>query len=186
MTINNPTSDDEECIALARQKRWSVEGQKEKGESGTEHYQLLVKTPQVRFSAVKKAFPRAHIEMARNVQALETYVHKEETRTGALEKTNEMYPSLAKTWDMFADWINAKCDRLKMSVWAKWSPDDWLHNFDKFVCDYIELGYVLETIGVNPQVRSSVKLYGYSIFLRSQSRRQTDRQTDTEAGSDLE
>jgi len=64
VTINNPTPSDEEGIALARQRGWQVEGQKEKGSEGTEHYQLMVKTPQVRFSAVKKAFPRGHIEAA--------------------------------------------------------------------------------------------------------------------------
>lgn len=45
VTINNPTPKDDEEIALVRQKGWSVEGQKEKGSEGTEHYQLFVKTP---------------------------------------------------------------------------------------------------------------------------------------------
>ena len=76
LTINNPTADDEECIQLARQKGWKVEGQKEVGKEGTPHYQLMLKTPQVRFSAVKKLFPRAHIEIARNATALAQYVTK--------------------------------------------------------------------------------------------------------------
>lgn len=90
LTINNPTQDDEDAIHIARQKGWKVEGQKERGEQGTEHYQLMLRTPQVRFSAVKKQFPRAHIELARNPSALATYVSKEETRLQPLAQTNQM------------------------------------------------------------------------------------------------
>lgn len=94
VTINNPIKADEENINLARQKGWMVEGQLEKGDNGTPHYQLIVKTPQMRFSALKKAFPRAHIEVAKNVKALETYVKKDETRIGQLPDASEFYPSL--------------------------------------------------------------------------------------------
>lgn len=38
ITINNPREDDEENIAVARQRGWIVEGQKEVGENGTPHY----------------------------------------------------------------------------------------------------------------------------------------------------
>jgi len=93
ITINNPVKNDEEFIAAARQKGWKVDGQLEKGENGTPHYQLIVRTPQVRFSAVKKAFPRAHIEVARNPTALASYVKKSETREGELPKTESKYPS---------------------------------------------------------------------------------------------
>jgi hypothetical protein len=44
VTINNPTKSDDEYIALARQKGWKVEGQLEMGDSGTQHFQLLVTT----------------------------------------------------------------------------------------------------------------------------------------------
>lgn len=71
LTINNPTQADEESIQLARQKGWQVIGQLEEGENGTKHYQLLLKTSRIRFGGVKKLFPRAHIEVARNVAALE-------------------------------------------------------------------------------------------------------------------
>lgn len=71
LTINNPTEADEENIQHARQKGWKVIGQLEQGENGTKHYQLLVKTPRIRFGGVKKEFPRAHVEVARNVAALE-------------------------------------------------------------------------------------------------------------------
>jgi len=175
VTINNPTPADEENIAKARQKGWKVEGQLEKGESGTPHYQLLVKTPQVRFSAVKSAFPRSHIEAARNVAALEVYVNKEESRVGQLPTQSELYPSLQKTWDMLYDWI--MLDR-NYSKWFEIDPEARLRMFDDFIREKIEEGFILETMGVNPQIRSAIKLYGKSILSRSKLRRQTDRQTD--------
>jgi len=175
VTINNPKPADEENIAKARQKGWKVEGQLEKGDSGTEHYQLLVKTPQVRFSAVKSAFPRAHIEPARNVAALEAYVQKEESRVGELPTSSELYPSLQKTWDMLYDWL--MLDK-NLNHWFDIDPEARLRLFDDFIREKITEGFVLETMGVNPQIRSAIKLYGRSILIRSKVRRQTDRQTD--------
>lgn len=177
VTINNPTPTDEENISLARQKGWKVDGQKEMGAQGTLHYQLLVKTPQVRFSALKRTFPRAHIELARNVTALNKYVHKDDTRAGELVQSDEKYPSLQKVWDMFESW---SCVDYKSA--RHLSPDGWLDEFDRFVAEYIERGYVLETIAVNPQIRSALKKFGFSIWLRSYERKsaKNDSQTDTD------
>lgn len=129
LTINNPTDSDEECIALARQKGWRVEGQKEKGAEGTSHYQLFLQTPQVRFSAIKKAFPRAHIEVARNIAALKAYVHKADTREGELPLSNAKYPSLSKFWHL----IFERCQRYN---WIDWSDSPirhwWKEAFDFF------------------------------------------------------
>jgi len=173
VTINNPTASDEEAIAHARQKGWTVEGQLEKGENGTPHYQLHVKTPQSRFSALKSAFPRAHIEVARDVKRLSKYVHKEDTRIGELASQSEQYPSLQKLWDMFAEFVNNKV----YQNLANTDPDQRLVIFDKFIKDCISKDYVVETMAVNPQVRSIVKNYAEEIIFRS-LRRQTDRQTD--------
>jgi hypothetical protein len=175
ITINNPVASDEEAISSARQRSgWSVEGQLEQGENGTPHYQLMVKTPQVRFSAVKKQFPRAHIQLARNVEALANYVKKDDTRIASLPETSAQYPSLQTMWDMFADWVP---DHTK-GAYLNFDKDAYLEIYDKFVSVHIEQGYVLETMGVNPQIRSAVKLYGASIIARSMLRRQkTDRQT---------
>lgn len=181
VTINNPIEADEENIALARQKGWKVEGQKEQGEQGTVHYQLLVKTPQIRFSALKKQFPRAHIEPARNVAALEQYVNKEDTRIGELKQDQEKYPSLQKLWDMFYDWIKEKRHDLSCETWG---GEKWLRYFDWFINDAIIAGYVVETMGVNPQVRACVKQYGRSLIVRCRNaQRQADRQTAAKAFS---
>ena len=177
ITINNPVASDDEQVALTRQKSgWSVIGQKEIGENGTPHYQLMVRTPQVRFSALKKAFP-AHIEVCRDPKALEKYVQKEDTRVGSLP-ANELYPSLQTLWDKFSEY--ADDNYKKYGPHISWNPDYFLERFDHFINQMIENGYVVETMGVNPQMRSCVKNYGSAILNRSKVRRQTDRQTDVE------
>lgn len=181
VTINNPIKNDDENIAMAKQRSgWAVYGQKELGENGTEHYQLMITTPQVRFSAVKKAFPRAHIEVARDRKALTKYVNKEDTRVGVLP-TNNNYPSMSQMWDSFAEYyeVNFK----KHLCHYDWSPEKRLQIFDLFIKDEIIKGKYVETMAVNPQIRSIVKNYLSEIIHRSQSHRQTDRQTDTEINS---
>lgn len=174
ITINNPTKSDEENIQLARQKSgWSVIGQLERGENGTPHYQLMLKTPQVRFSAIKNAFPRAHIEIARNAVALETYVQKDETRIGEIE-SNAMYPSLTKMWDLFYDF---KYD-WDFENYNLFNKEQWLDHFDEFISWSISVGYHTETMAVNPQIRAIVAKFMPAIFVRVVNiRRQTDRQT---------
>lgn len=182
ITINNPNADDEECINLTRQKGWKVEGQLEKGAGGTLHYQLLVRTPQVRFSAVKKAFPRAHIELARNVKALEQYVVKEETREGELPSTQEQYPSLSKYWELVYDVLTSQHPESQF----RYIPNDYsyfederqaLKHLDFATATLIRKGYVVETIAVNPQTRSAFAKFGDDIFQRVYIRRHEDRQT---------
>lgn len=183
VTINNPIGADEENISLARQKGWKVDGQLEKGENGTPHYQLIVKTGQVRFSAVKKAFPRAHIEVARNVQALEQYVHKEDTREGELVSSNDKYPSVSKLWDLFFEFVDRQTDKTLQKEF--WSEDKFLEEFDLCIRDLIVRGYYVESMAVNPQIRACVKKFGRELLIRSQSvRRQTDSQTDVESISE--
>lgn len=88
ITINNPTADDFTAIELLKARPWCKEwvGQLERGESGTDHIQAALKTDNIRFSQVKKALPRAHIEPARNAVALRQYVQKEETRVSELQR----------------------------------------------------------------------------------------------------
>lgn len=203
LTINNPTEKDEEEISLARQKGWSVEGQKEVGADGTPHYQLHVKTPQVRWSALKKAFSRAHIEVARNVPALVNYVHKEETRVGQLSVSQDQYPSLSKLWKLMYSWltesrgyefelvdISKSESRVPCRVrFIKGEHKSIAHIpleiFDEFIKDMIVAGYYVESIGINPQTRSSWNNYWSALIARELIAKQdadkkTDRQTDKE------
>lgn len=171
VTINNPIRADEENISLARQKGWKVYGQLEKGASGTPHYQLMVQTPQVRFSAVKSTFPRAHIEVARNAQALAQYVTKEDTREAQLSIDQEFYPSYTKLSNFFAEACQAYIDK-----YDELPNEKLLDIFDSMVDQKIREGYYVESMAVNPQVRCSIKKFGKAIF-RRWSARQTDRQT---------
>jgi len=195
VTINNPTVDDHECVDVARSKGWKVEGQVERGENGTEHFQLFVKTPQVRFSAMKKAFPRGHIEVARNVAALRNYVAKEETRVADLPGQDNKYPSLSKVydliwerfdtndkegWDFFDESKYPRFYSDRLQTWIDADPLDWL---DAVARDLIDDGYFVEHHICNPSVRSAWKRFHKNILSRSRQRvleyrRQTDRQTD--------
>jgi len=179
VTINNPLPADDENIARAKQKSgWKVEGQLEQGENGTKHYQLMVKTPQTRFGSIKKAFPRAHIEVARNVKALSEYVHKDDTKIGSLP-TNDKYPSLTALWELFDEYLRTEQHAVP-------TGEEALVVFDQFTSLYIERGYHIETMGVNPQVRSSVKKYLPSIIFRTRNirRQKTDRQTELSSEPD--
>jgi len=185
VTINNPIAADEENMARARQRGWKVEGQKEVGKNGTPHYQLSVRTPQVRWAAVTKAFPRAHVEVARNPAALEQYVHKEDTKVGELEKQSEMYPSLSKFWDLFFQWCYdgaANSEQEQRLVVTNIKPRALENMFEGFVIEYIQKGYHIETIACNPATISCVRKYGFSILKRSEAAfyKKEDMQTETD------
>jgi len=191
VTINNPTDVDEEHMNLARQKGWKVEGQLEKGENGTPHYQLLVSTGQVRFAAVKKMFPRAHIEPARNVAALKQYVKKEETREGELPTQQDLYPSMDKLWTLLFDQflVAGVINRYPASKgvcpagvdWNMSADKDPLVELDWAAANLIREGYRIESILSNPQNRTAFKKWSTDILTRVYRERlasQLARQTD--------
>nr|WAE42882.1 MAG: replication associated protein [Cressdnaviricota sp.] len=190
ITINNPTPDDEECISVARSKGWTVNGQKETGSEGTPHYQLAVKTPQVRFTAVKKVFPRAHIEIARNIAALNAYVKKEETRTGELPTTSSQYPTISRMWELMFDmtwkesWYGEDSMDEYIEEYSKMSDKARLVWLDDKAADMIKRGYFIEHHIVNPQVRSSFSKFMPQLFERTIRKLitsvDTSRQTDTQ------
>lgn len=197
LTINNPTTDDHEHIARARQKGWKVTGQEEIGKEGTPHLQLHLATPQVRFSAVKKAFPRAHIEAARNPIALEAYVNKEDTRAGDLPSSQEKYPSLSKFWQLIASWVKA-CGWWNEDE-EQWTPlayarhtgkstppfgceargEFFMHVLDSCVETLIHDGYHIDHF-YSPPNQNLWKKFHRAILPRALAEiaAQTDRQTD--------
>lgn len=81
ITINNPTEEDRNRLAKQNLPSFvkSIRCQDEVGDEGTLHIQGAVNTTQTRFSAMKLWLPRAHIEVARNREALLNYVQKQET-----------------------------------------------------------------------------------------------------------
>jgi len=187
--VSKGTAD--ECIQRARQGGWNVEGQLEKGEEGTEHYQLMVTTPQIRFAAMKKVFPTAHIEIARKPQALKAYVHKEDTREGVLPEQGKFYPSVNKMWELMFDWTTKEYPDYFESMikeYQKMKPEKRLHELDQMAASLISVGYFVEHHVVNPQVRSGFAKFAPEIIRRTQRilesavDRQTDRQTETSSG----
>lgn len=210
LTINNPTPADHEEIALARQKGWKVTGQEELGKEGTPHLQLHVTTPQVRFSAVKKTFSRAHIELARNPLALEAYVNKDDTRVGALPSSQERYPSLSKFWHLVVkeldrrnwvhcdgeNWWREAYDDLRYPRPPDYDDDARPHNtemqrefamlvFDAVVESLIFYGYHVDQF-YSPPNMNLWKKFHFAIVARARDEisAQTARQTDTDARSD--
>lgn len=183
-SVSQTTAD--ECINQARARGWSVEGQLEQGEEGTKHYQLLVRTPQTRFSAIKKAFPTAHIEAARNLAALKEYVHKTDTRVGQLKPQSDRYPSITKMWELiWGDWLDKEHfvdDRATARTYADcYIPKGEkarLNYLDQVGADLIRQGYYVEQHIVNPQVRSSFVKFASELAERTIMKMNADRQTD--------
>lgn len=193
ITINNPVASDDENVAAARQRGWKVVGQKELGKEGTPHYQLMINTPQVRFSAMKTAFPRGHIEIARNKTLLTNYVNKEETRTGDLPETESKFPTLAGFYKLLVPKLFNLNKTLRVSTQGGWydtangldHEQRLLDALDAGTSELIREGYHVETLVVNPQTRSAWKRFGMDIVERTIQElskmsvdRQTDRQTE--------
>lgn len=185
VTINNPTQADEDYMSEAQAKPgWTVTGQLEVGAGGTEHYQLMVTTPQVRFSALKKAFPRSHIEVAREPKALAAYVVKDATRAGKLPDM-DMYPSQSAFYNLVVKELDVnpkpattvldmddkafakQVARVQAGQLPKPS-NEALDQLDWAVKRLISQGYHVEHHGCNPQVRSAWKLYNTSMRERYQ------------------
>lgn len=168
VTINNPKEDEYKIVLPAR---WKLEGQLEKGEEGTMHFQGMLSTPQIRFSAVKKVFPRAHIEVARNKAALAKYVQKEETRVATVERIPTLFEYqtiIAEKWrdEEFRAIGNR---RIEANIFTDWDDVAMLY-LDKLVSEDIESGRRgAEFIAINPMWRSSWKKFWSSIIKRHAS-----------------
>lgn len=176
ITINNPEKGDYECELPAG---WKLTGQLEVGEQGTEHYQGMLKTNQVRFSAVKKVFPRAHIELAKNAKALEKYVHKVDTRSQEVRDNVSTIPTLFEYQGIIANmWVEEEFQRrwnaVVQDATEHVKPSNLpdmdvvaMRYVDSLVATDIENGRRgAEFIGINPMWRSSWKLFWRSIIKR--------------------
>ena len=168
ITINNPTEED---LKFQFPPGWKMEGQIELGNEGTQHYQGMLKTPQVRFSAIKKYIPRAHIEKARSAAALEAYVHKTDTRVAEVPA----YKSLTVFGLM--DMVIAKWDDEGFTsyceLYKKESPEDlYIKYSDMIIRKLIEDGAEggIEYVAINPMWRSAWLKFGSAMVKRAKNK----------------
>lgn len=171
ITINNPLPGD--LNVVFPNNKWKMQGQMEMGVEGTMHYQGMLETPQVRFSAVKRLLPRAHIELAKNRRALEKYVTKTETRVAEVAAITSNIPTLfdyqhtiAEKWDdiAFEQFVIGFSDEYI----AKHSIDEVaLQYVDKLVSEDIKNGVCgIEYIAINPMWRSAWKRFWKAMIHR--------------------
>ena len=162
ITINNPTAAD---MAPNLPPGWKLQGQIERGEEGTEHFQGMLTTPQSRFSAIKAHLPRAHIEIARDRKALQAYVHKSETRIRELPQSVgltafALQDKVLELWDdnEFANY----------QVLYKYADDCYLRFADNIVRKLIANGLAggVEFVAINPMWRTSWKKFGHALVAR--------------------
>lgn len=182
---------------------WTLQGQMEKGKEGTEHFQGMLTTPQVRWSAVKKVLPRAHIELARNKLALAQYVKKEDTRNGEYTIVNSAIPNMFEYQGQVASKFNMDLllalHKEKVDEWvasqdvkAKYPDLDEMamDYLDRLVAADIENGVRgVEYIAINPMWRSSWKKFWRYIIKRNASQQtqpppQADEAPPTQDGAD--
>jgi len=191
ITINNPEPSDYD--ATQNTSGWKdfvkFEGQNEKGENGTPHIQGMLITKSTKFSAVKKAFPRAHIELAKSQGALEKYVHKEESRVSSINSVKvasvgnlnkailEHYPpkSFGRGFGLtdegaaedYVEGVMASCSEAAAS-----KLEEGLEILDSLTRMLIRQGYYgIEYISANPSVRTTWKKYIRDILYREYATR---------------
>lgn len=114
ITINNPTQTDRDALKSPPSFVKLVKYQDEVGDEGTPHIQGCVNTAQVRFSQVKAWLERAHIEVARDKNALLKYVEKEDTAVAGtrVEERGDFY-SMADA----LKYIGSKVDKVRYNEW---------------------------------------------------------------------
>lgn len=172
ITINNPKVEDWNVTLPAK---WALTGQMEQGKEGTPHYQGMLTTPQVRFSAVKKVFPRAHIELARNKAALQQYVKKDDTRLASMPDIVSKIPTLFDyQHEVAGNWDDIQFD--KKRKWhekektGKCLGDIALDYVDDIVAEDIKNGRIgVEYIAINPMWRSAWKKFWKQMVERERS-----------------
>lgn len=162
ITINNPTEEDVKC----EMPGWKLSGQYEQGEEGTRHFQGMLETPQVRFSAVKRAYPRAHIEVARNKKALQAYTQKEDTRLDAFASAG--VPTIFEYQRRVCElWSWTKFSECRAMFPNKPEDEIALIYLDGICADMILAGAAgLEFVAINPMWRSSWKKFYRPIITR--------------------
>ena len=87
-------------------------GMEECPDTKRQHFQGALNTNSVRFSQVKNWLPKAHIELARNKEALKKYVMKEETSIGdkVIRDNERKFMTIAQALTIVAKHVYGKED----------------------------------------------------------------------------
>lgn len=156
---------------------WKLTGQVEQcPKTMRYHFQALLKTNQQRFGTVKRAMGTAHIEVARNVKALEQYVTKDKTKVADVDTSNSV-PTLYEYVDIIAskfsveDWnalLDAEEHATEIALAPVRSQDQLLLEYvDQLVAKDIRSGRRgAEFHAVNPAWRCIWKKFGFDIIAR--------------------
>lgn len=210
ITLNNPTQMEITSWENIKQNHFVKEavGQIEEGENGTPHIQGYIRTDNVRFSQIKKLFPRAHIEITKNAIAAKQYCQKTDTRKEKLV-TSEINTSIHRAvyeqcihWFRYnkvgtkeTDWVTALEDvkderSARISMLA--SVDN-LHEsvrekiFDTAISMMIISGVKhIEFMAVNNLTRSAFKKYFSAIIIREDGFAQEDKRIEKERNEEDE
>jgi len=150
----------QQCI----ENEWLVDGQLEVGENGTPHYQFYINTQkQVRFSAIKRVFPKAHIECSHDMKKVESYCKKWKTRqtdtkTVKIERwdpdSDERYTTKMFWADLASIWFE---------VYEETDTDIMLV-YDYCVQQLIDMEFPCHMVAVQPQNRKAFQLYGLQMM----------------------
>lgn len=162
---------DDAYITTNYPKTWELKGQLEKcPDTEKVHYQGMLTTPQERFSAIKKVFPKAHIEKARKPKALIQYVKKEDTRLQSIPDRKGEIPTLWDYSDHIVEIWNEEdfktlCDDFEenasLADKTKTTTDDLaLRYIDSLISEEIRNGAKgIMFIAINPMFRSALKKF---------------------------
>jgi len=129
VTINNP--EDGSRQALIERPEWVKEMwyQDEVGAQGTLHIQACIYTNQIRFSSMKQWLPMAHIEAAKNKDALIRYCQKSETSVeGTYVHWRDMNSRPANVIEEGADMVentNFTLSDILMMIASHVQEDEW-------------------------------------------------------------
>lgn len=194
ITINNPTDEDNTQWSSLSALPWvrEVSGQVERGENGTLHIQGMLKTQSVRFAQVKKALPRAHIEIAKSPSALAKYVVKEDTRVSSIPIVKTA--TLVDVQEMALTVAIQYCYRIAspqldpldiddLELIQQYSFEiarDWEKILDDTVNILIWQGfYGIEFVVSNPQIRTAFRKYFPAILYRTLNGKRKKQATPT-------
>lgn len=179
ITINNPTETDRQAISTPPEWVGTIAGQEEIGKEGTLHYQGMIKAKYtIPLKRVKEYLPRAHIEKARNVKALEQYVKKSDT---AVEGTyTESSGGATKTYITPSRYPRLICETLVNllgespivisgeqytidTIRSNWAEcNELIH--DRVAQYLVQEGWHIELLAIDKKMRQAWYIFGLALL----------------------